>query len=485
MPIQNNLILINGSPLRPVPNFNIEYETYKAGHYVIGGVMNLSLTGEIYGTSIDDLNDKVKVISGYSAKCQSIKISCDNKTIVDGVGYISQVSVSPTDQPFSVSYTMSIEISNVGSSTLAVAKDDAFTSLFGISSNVNLSKFEESLSLSADDNMLSTVFYVNQGYTKAAIKLGGSITVQGYHHMCDNSGGSDYTNKIYQIANARIKKILTLDPSLSVAYPVLSGYIGSGWTAIAESKKVDIDEINHKVTVSFDMFIFKGNCAPSAKTQITVNETKDHTTGFSSWSVKGSIQGYPNTNTNGIIDTSVLSPSRYSNAKSVFNTLFNQRSTQEYLDVLLTSCGEAASAPPNVCWQRVSSQIQENFQAGSISFDMSYGDVEFCQIGGATVDVSISEDHPAYKHVEHIIPGRGVALVQIGENLTPFKVSITAEGRLNSCDTSRLNELINIVRNRFFDTINDNGYNSNVLQSENITTGKYSYKIVRNYIGCV
>ncbi len=156
-----------------------------------------------------------------------------------------------------------------------------------------------------------------------------------------------------------------------------------------------------------------------------------------------------------------------------------------YINTILTGCDNGASPPNNICWQRVSSQLQENFHTGNISFDLAYGDVEFCEIGGATVDISISEDHPTFKHVEHVIPGRGVALVQIGSNRTPFKVSVTGEGKLNSCDTTKLNELINIVRNRFFNTINDNGYNSNVLQTENITVGKYSYKIVRNYIGCL
>ena len=66
MPITNNLIKINNIALRPAPKFNLTYETFKSGEYIIGGVLKVSVNGEIYASSINDLNSKISALSAYS-----------------------------------------------------------------------------------------------------------------------------------------------------------------------------------------------------------------------------------------------------------------------------------------------------------------------------------------------------------------------------------------------------------------------------------
>jgi hypothetical protein len=147
-------------------------------------------------------------------------------------------------------------------------------------------------------------------------------------------------------------------------------------------------------------------------------------------------------------------------------------------------CFTAANLPPNTCYQRTSSQSTQSTNNGQIEFDFTYSDVESCQLGGNNIEISIDEEYPTQKYIEHIIPGRGSALVQISNSVSAYKVNITASGKLNSCDTTQMNNLVSCVYGQFLQTINSRGFNQYLLIKEDITLGKYSYKITRSYIGC-
>ena len=474
MPITNNIVTIGGQALRPAPNFSISYETFKSGEYIIGGLMKITLNGSLYGTSQSDLDTKAKDISSYSATCDSVNISCGTETLASGQGYIKSVSINPTDQPFVVSYSMEIELPSV-------KRDAAFNSLYdmSISDNINLSKYEESLTLNGDEDLANNFFYVDQRYSEAALKLSGSISIQAYHHACQNFS-PDLTNQLHAIAINRLNAILALNSSLSSAHPVLSGYTNSGFSAIHDTKNITINKISNQVDVKFDIYIIKGTCHPTAMTNISITETVDQTTGLSSISVKGSVKGLTSLNAD------VIGNSKFLNATQTYNDLENKFPSMLYHGDDILGCLSAASAPDSVCYQRISSQITEDFQNGQIDFNLSYGDLESCELGGGTtIDININEDYPALHHVEHIIPGRGVALVQIGGSQTAYKVTITASGKLNSCDTTKLSNLISCVNNRLNAIINDRGYYNGILAKEDITTGKYSYKISRSYIECI
>lgn len=486
MPITNNIIKLNNQALRPAPKFQIEYETFKSGEYIIGGVMKITLSGELYGSSQLDLDNKAKAISSYSAKCQSIFISCGSETLVNGVGYIRSVSITPTDQPFSVNYSIEIEVSDIGSSQMAVKKDSGFEALYKLSvpSNINLSKYEESLTINGDENLANNIFYVDSTYTQASLKLSGTISIQAYHHMCQNFGANDLTNQLYTIVNNRISKILSLSTDLSLAYPVLSKYAGTGFVAVGDTKTLTINKISNQVDIQFDMYIVKGTCHPKTMTTITIAESTDQSTGLSSFSAKGSIKGLCDRTTSAL-DNKTISTSKFTNATNTYNDIQGKIPGLNYYHYSIIGCLTAATAPDNICYQRISAQITEDFNNGQIDFDLSYGDTETCELGGSTIDINIQEDWPALKYVEHIIPGRGVALVQIGGSKSPYTVTITGSGKINSCDTSKITDLTNCVNNRFYSVINDRGYYNGILAKESITTGKYSYKISRVYIECV
>lgn len=485
MPITNNLIKINNIALRPSPKFNLSYETFKSGDYIIGGIAKISINGEIYGTSDVDLSSKINNISAYSGTCQTLFIACDGSTLINGTAFIRSISFNPTDQPFNVTYTIDIEVSDTSSIT-TIKPDINFTNLYGITipNGIILKSYEESLSLSSDDSLGNTAFYVDNSYTKASLKLNGQISIQAYHHMCDTFNSPDLTNQLYSIINTRVTKLLALDNSLAAAYPSLSSYINGAYTAINDNKSITINKFDNKVDFKFDIYIITGNCNPKGMVDISISENTDQATGLSTWSVKGNIKGLADITTNSV-DHAVLSDTKLSNARLIYNNLKNKRSLAEYDNYLLLGCKSAASIPAGTCYQRISSQITENFNGGSIDFDMSYGDVEACQVGGSNIDVNIQTEYSTNKYIEHIIPGRGTALIQIGANLTPYRVTITVSGKLNSCDNTLLSSLINCVDDRFNDIINTNGYNNYLLVKESKTTGKYTYKRSQSYIECI
>jgi hypothetical protein len=486
MPITNNLIQIDGVALRPAPKFNLSYETFKSGDYIIGGLLKITINGEIYGSSDTDLLNKIKSLSAYSGTCRSVYIFCDESILVDGDGFIRSISFNPTDQPFFVTYSIDIELST-NNNVLTVQRDAAFSTLYGLTipNDVNLKSYEESLSVVSDESLSNTAIYAGDSYTKAALKMNGQISIQAHHHMCDTFSSPDLIAKLYSIVNNRITNILSMNSYLSTTYPALDSYFNNGYTAINDTKKVTINKFDNKIDITFDIYLVTGSCHPKAIVDLTISENTDQTTGLSGWSVKGSIKGLSDGSTQSL-DNNVTNTTRYSNAIAAYNDLENQTISREYNGFEIFGCLTAASLPANTCYQRISSQITENFQGGEINFDMAYGDIESCQIGGTTIDINIQEEYSTYKYVEHIIPGRGTALVQIGSNRTPFKATITASGKVNTCDSSLVASLEGCVRDRLETTITAKGYDgaNYILAKESETTGKYTYKITRSYIEC-
>jgi hypothetical protein len=482
MPITNNLITINGDALRPAPKFSIAYETFKSGDYIIGGIAKVSISGELYAVSDIDLSTKINDISSYSGTCQTLLIQCDGSILINGTAFIRSISFNPTNQPFSVTYTIEVEVSDT-SSTLSVKRDIDFTTLYDINipDDIILKSYEESLLLSSDESLTQTSIYADGSYTKASLKLSGQISIETYHHMCDNFGSPDLTSKIYNIINSRIQKLLSLDPILVNAYPSLSPYLNGNYTAINDNKNISFNKFNNKIDFKFDLFIIAGDCHPQGIVDLTITENTDQNTGMSTWNLRGSIKGLANITTNAV-DNTVISDTKLTNARLIYNDLENKTQNPEYRHFTIFGCKDAASAPSNICYGRMSSQITENFNLGQIEFEMTYGDVESCQVGGSTIDVNIQIEYPTRKYIEHIVPGRGSALIQIYDNLTPTKVTVTASGRINGCDTSLINDLKTCVTNRFNDATDP--YLGYLVTKQTETTGKYSYKKSISYIAC-
>jgi hypothetical protein len=482
MPINNSFLLINNVAIRPTPSITMEYENFFSGEYVIGGVIKINLEGQIIGSSLSDLNNKIKNIVNYSGKCQTIKISCENTKLIDGIGFINNVNIRPSDQPFMIQYSMDIEV-GISSGKKVVVPENNFLSLYNISipNNLILSSYDESLSLSGDESLSNTGFF-GQSFTKASLKLNGSISIGAYNHMCSNNT-NNILDQLYTILNSRVQNILKLDTKLKDSYPIISNYCNGNWEAIHDTKSLSINKLDHKIEWKFDLYIISGNCHPKGIVDINFTENTDQKTGISSFSAKGTIKGL-NNKTNNIIDHKLDSNEKLQNARSIYNDM---AATGPYIGgaygYKIFGCFEAGNLPSNSCYQRASSQSTQSSK-GEIDFSFTYSDIESCKLSGNNIEINIDEEYPTRKYIEHIIPGRGQALVQLSNSVSAYKVTITASGKLNSCDNSQLNTLVDCVYGQFIQTINSRGFNQYLLVKEEISLGRFSYRITRSYIGC-
>lgn len=484
MPITNNFIQIDNQSLRPVPKFSTTYETFRSGQYIIGGILKLTLTGEIYGSSASDLTTKITNLSTYSGTCKEIYISCNSEILVDDVGFIKNVTINPTDQPFMVNYTLEIEISNKTDS-IHVKRDASFGTLLNITipEDINLKSYEETLSIVGDDSMSNSAFYGGGIYTKSQLKLSGSISIQAHHHMCENN--SNIISDLYTVLESRFASIISLNSSIATAYPSIASYCNGDYTAVHDNKNFSINKVDNKLSVQFDMYLIPNlplNAYPTSIVDLTIAENTDQTTGFSNLSVRGSIKGLSN-RTSSILDNKVLLSEKLANATNAYNSIVDALENREYAQFIILGCYNGSPPPSDICYNRISSQITENLNGGEITFELSYGDIQSCQIGGANIDVNITEDFPTYRYVEHIIPGIDHPVIQVGTSQTAMKITMTISGKLNGCDETKIQDLKSCVEARATLERTNRGYNSYILQSLTATQGKYTYKVVENYIG--
>lgn len=483
MPIENNIVLINSAALRPAPEISISNEKFTSGDYIIGGFIKVQLSGQLIGSSSSNLNSKISTLTSYHAKCLPVVISCSDNTVIDGDGFVRNVNISPSDQPFMVSYTIDIEVTrNFG--TKSIVPDQQFTTLYSLTvpDGIHLLSYEESLSISTTDDLGKTGIF-GETFTKPALKLTGSISVQTHNAMCSGLNSSDMLDGLYTILQSRAQKILALDPALSATYPILGNYLDSSWSAIHDTKSLSINKLDNKIDWRFDLFIYKGECNPKAIVTIEKTESTDQLTGLSTFALKGTIKGLSDVTTN-TIDNKILSSDKLINAATVYSEVVDGSWIGSYYGYKILGCKTAASLPGTTCFQRSSSQVTQNSNSGEISFNASYADVESCQMGGTQIDISITENRPALNYVSFIVPNRGYPIVQVSTSQTPLKVEVTASGKLNSCNTSLIGDLINCVQARLISAVDDNGYAGYLLEQEEETIGKYTYSITRRYIAC-
>ena len=488
MPINNSLVLINGSSIRPVPRFSISNSPFKSGEYTIGGTIIVRLDGQVIGLNTTDLNNKIKAISQYNAKCQTIKIACEGSVVIDGVGFVKDLNFSSTDQPFIVNYSMQIEVEkNFG--LVPILPDQEFLNLYGLnlpSSVLNISEYDESVELSGDDNLANTAIWGGGVLTRPSVKFGVSLSIAAYSSPCSQN---DDTALIYEILKVRAAKLISLSAELASSYPILSRYLGGSWFAFNDTKKLTVDKLNNKISWNFDMYILHTSCeTPLAIVDLNITENTDQTTGLSSYNVAGNAKGLIAA-TDFTLDHRTTSSEKIQNARNAFDFILSNGSTGgSFYETYLAGCFNAGQKPSTACYPRSSATSAENVNAGQIKFNLKFEDVEYCELGGVTIDFNVSRDYPVQKSVNFIVPGRGFPIVQTSNGYTAPKLQITTNGRMNSCNTEDIATLISCVESAHNNVTALELAKAGVLlkkKKEERTRGKYSFKIVSDYIGII
>ena len=494
MPIPGvNIVQISGVALRPAPKFTIDTQPHMCGEYIIGGLIIVKISGELFGNDLSDLQTKIKAKTDLSGTCQSFKISCGDSTLFNiASALIKDVNITPTDQPFNANYSFSVIIDTIDSKS-AIIPDKRFLDYYKITvpSGINLLSYDESLAVSPDS--IGQVAITASGtFKKFNLKVNGSIDIQAYGKPCDTTTTDDVLAALYTIINTRAVYFLSNNTAiLKETYPFLEDYdIDDDWLTMADTKSLTIDPLTYKISWSFDLLLYKqeegSTCYSKAIVSINTTDTIDQMTYLSTFNIKGTINGLSDITVSSI-DNKVLSSEKLNNARTAYDLLKTSPNVGDYYRSTISGCGPSGSLPPNFCYQITRSSITESLNTGEITFDLQYADAETCQLGGMTIDVTLSEDRPAYKHVEFIIPGRATSLVQVGFTLTPYKVTLTVSGKVNNtCNTSLASgALRTCVLAKYVEVKNLNNFQNLLELKYSESQGSYSFKVTDERIDCV
>jgi hypothetical protein len=488
-------IFLDGQSLRPAPFVSTSYEYFKTNNYIIGGFLIVNLNGTLVG---EDVVAQCVALSQLQNKdCLTLKIGCSGGSqFLDGVGRIRNIDISQGDQPFVASYNITVAIETIGNE-FVVKPDSSFLSQNCLDAKEAefLLEYSENISVQGEGGILSSNgtfggVYISKSYMKA----NGTISVGAYARaVC---GKPDYNGiqNCLDIIQKKAAQLIGLEMCDS-NHP-LSQF--NGWQKWLDTKNLSIDDAQGKVTWSFDVYMTQNGQpgTPFAWVDITTEDKKDMIKQSKNNTANGTIKGL-SSSTNAFLGNKACSNERLGNAYKAFNLIQQllihgtwDKDTTDISGQVEISNGSCSITSPccpalirPVCYQRVSSSTNVNPSSGEITFSAEFADISQCldSTGIGAIDVTVDRTYPVYNMVEHIVPNKGRAIVQVICD-TPEKATITIKGTLNGCDISKMPELRTCVDKAYNEKKKDfNGW----IITKNITTnGTYSYGKTTDFIKC-
>lgn len=487
-------IFINGQSLRPAPFISTSYEYNQTGEYVIGGFLIVTLSGTIIG---EDIAEQINTLSAYQTQtnCIEVIIGCSGGSqFLSGAGRIRSVTISPSDQPYLANYSMVLALETVDGKP-AVEADEEFlkqTCLADTGLPISfLQNYSESLSIAGEGNTIASVDNQLQ-ISKSYIKLSGSISMTSFmREVCGIPQYNGINNSI-DILKIRAKKLMQAQACIPDS--PLAQF--NGWNRWLDTKSLSIDA-NGSIVWNFDLYLSKGSAKPYAWIDATTEDSQDQKQKTNTKSINGTIKGLSSANIEDYLADRVDTNERILNARTAYNALSTIVANDAWPSdsvVLTGELGVCEQVDPNDpcanqqqeenCLQRLSSTVKESPIIGEITFSAEYGPISACQPKGiGKVDFTIEESLPAARHVEYIIPGAGDSVVVSLNAPTPHKVTISARGQLQGCDTTKLPQLIQCVENAMNLQIAKLQGSWLELNSKK-TISTYSYALSKDFIEC-
>lgn len=491
MSTQFDSIILNGQSLRPAPYVNTSYEYFKAGDYIIGGFLIVTLSGQLVGEDILTQMQNINTLQNQY-QCVSLVIGCGgNSDFLNGSGRIRSVDVSSTDQPFLASYTIQVAVETIDGQPV-VEPDEDFLQAYNLSNVKFIQNYSENITLQGDGSVITSTDSNGLGISKSYVKASGKITITCYGREICGIPGYNGLQQSIDILKQRAQSLLSFNFNNITDHP-LSSY--SSWNKWLDTRSLEIDSGAGTASWTFDLYLSKGSCQPLAWVDVTIEDKQDQRKKIQTRSINGTIKGLSSANLTDLLnDTKLCVNERMTNANAAYQALQNYiingnwPSDQIELSGLSGNCNTVV--PPNscgtnnnlTCYQRMSSNITHSKVAGEIIFNAEFADIPSCKPRGiGTIDVNVDEQFPANRHVEFIIPNNTNSVIQIIGD-TPRKVTIDVRGTLNGCDRTKLEELKLCVQSEMNRL--QSFYNGWILLKQKKTTGTVSYNISRELIKC-
>ena len=308
--------------LEPIPFVSIAREEYKAGPHTIGGVLNVSLEGFVFGTGFKETSSGVQTIQNVANDYSKggfitgINVKCGDTYIVrDGIGTVEALTFDQGPQRNwmnVIPYTMELQVHETGSDggnfAPVVTPYSGTSDTFGIWNGAGgttrgINDLSETFTINFDDNAyyhpLDGSKYNNKHIRlEFDISAGGATSLSAYNTNYGLKGINQLlVSRVTGLALGGLNSIL-MDKSghaFNIADADADG--DSGSNSFSPSGKLSnlsytIDELNNTASVQGEIVYFPADNDTNATLTMDMDHNNNIEGADKSFTINGSIQGY-------------------------------------------------------------------------------------------------------------------------------------------------------------------------------------------------
>jgi len=449
-------VIIDGNTLDPTPFVTLSIDQYRSGDLILGGILNVSLSGKIYSPGggfayvSAGAREKIETI-GSIGDCIEIQINCGETQLVNGKGVIASVQVDEGPDPTwtqITTYSISVEVhENFGQKAV---KHNGKASDW-ISDSELVKDISESVTMSVDNDALMVDNLLNTTIGRSNVKYDFDMSVTGASIGCKDivsrKTGIDAAEEVIKrrietLAAGAISSSLgeasTVDSDLSIYHNGAGKYL--------QIRNMTADPVSGSLQVSGNLTIRPNYITHNdAFVEINVESSKDISRYGDSVTISGTIEGLDYMGFSSFIQNFTFhsaSANKISAAENAWNQIKNQLEAiaMTYLDTgidpetasciqgsLLGICEYRLPESDFVCDLReINRSVVRNFGSGTINFTSEWSNEKNCNIQGAAKTTSeVTHTYPTDLFAEFTIPFRGEPLMQDLRTTSAEKVSVS------------------------------------------------------------
>jgi hypothetical protein len=514
------MISIGGIALVPQPSINITPEYFYFGQEIIGGYLTLELNGVHHASGLANYSGVSSGILSLIDTCVAINISTDclSSTLTDisgTQGVVKEAKISPAGNALDLNYTISIECSKNKQKIPLIQNTSSIPFAQYLGNKTIVKSYSETVT--ADfSNMSKFSINNNNNLVKNHGKMNVELDISLYNNDQCDTNTIDFHKAINDFFTGRISELIS-NPGLLKIQIDNSQFRLYGLNAKKTMRKTG-------GSINFELYIVPG-VQSKAIVDISQTEEVNQITGFANVKIKGSIVG---------IDSSkdFLSPSYDGmiNATSTYNLLQSYVYYANTGNILTTTCGSATITPPastpggpnpspdnsrpsGTCYKLINSRLSEFPTSNKIDFEMTYQDVERCELLGYKLMTEYEERPAVSGRAEHFAPGRPAnyyPLTYYSQSTSAPRYKLTVKGEMPSTclqqsvghgsiptgvgeflEKSFNTTTINTVKSAVSGELATQKNKWTLNTSDNIMTisrseqeGRYTFSITEEYIKC-
>lgn len=495
---------IGGISFVPHAMIDISPQYFYYGDDVIGGYLNLEIKGTHHAEDSDEYTSFIESIVGLIDTCANINFSneCTPASTIDkldnSVGVVRDARVSPVGG-LDINYNIIVECSKDSNKNKLIPNnsDIDFETILG--NDMIIRSYSESILVNYTDT--STFSINNTKLVKNAGKFTIQIEVSAYNNDQCDTNDLDF-ELLMQFLEDRVDAIANSPGEVNISIP-------STFVTCATNLKKSLKKTS--ASINFDLYILPQN---NTKAIVEFSETFESDQlkgGQSITKIKGSILGVDSSQT-------VSNPNYdgYDNASSAYDDI-SQYFVSGITDIFVSDCtNSSGTGMPNIgdiCYQLTNTRLSEFPSANKIDFEMTYKDVETCDLLGYKISSQYEERPAVTGRAEHFAPGRQATykpLVYASKATSAPKYKLTVNGELpSSCLQQSVGKSSSVLKSDALFSGSSNMDNpitelktavsgelsdqktvwsltgGNIMKINKIETeGRYTYSITEEYIEC-